>query len=579
MTLLRRLFAASAALATLSLSGAAPSALVRPHVQVPPAGPREGRAAHAMVAAANPHAVEAGLEVLRRGGSAVDAAVAVQAVLGLVEPQSSGLGGGAFMVFYDAKTRQVTAYDGRETAPAGATREMFLGPEGQPLPFGEAVVSGRATGVPGAVAMLALAQKQYGRLKWNSLFGYAERLGDEGFTVSPRLASMIAGRFPQNEQPDMRAYFARPGGGLMVAGDTLRNPAYAQTLRRIADKGADGLLAGPVAKAIVAKTHEAPLPGSMTLADLKAYKPRAYEAVCGPYRVYVVCAPAPPSSGAALLQALAMLERTDIARRGPNDPQAWFLLIQALRVMYADRDKYFGDPAFVAVPLGGLLDPAYVDQRARLIGDTAGPPPPAGTPKGAPRMGADATVEPGGTTHFVIVDAQGNVVSMTTTVESIFGTGRMAGGFFLNNQLTDFSFSPWEPGGAPAANAPAPGKRPRSSMSPVVVLDRQGRFVAALGSPGGNTIPAYNLKTLVGVLDWGLTMQQAIDLPNVIGRGAVFGVEKSRMSPAVVQGLAARGVQARDLSGEASGIHGVIVRGGVLEGGADPRREGVARGF
>jgi len=531
------------------------------------------------VSAANPLAVEAGLKVLREGGTAVDAAVAVQAVLGLVEPQSSGLGGGAFMIHYDARSGAVTAYDGRETAPSGATPDMFMGPDGKPLGYAQAVLSGRSTGAPGAVAMLALAHREHGARPWGSLFGDAERLADQGFIVSPRLAGFIASpRVPQNAAPDVVAYFTRPGGGKYAAGDLLKNPAYADTVRRLAAKGPDALYEGPLAEAIAARVRQGPLPGTLTAADIRAYRPLEGKALCRPFRVYRICTAPPPSSGVSLLQALLMLERTDIADRSPADPVGWIRLAEAERLMYADRDRYIGDPAFVKTPVEGLLDPAYIAQRAALIGDRIGPVPTAGRPRGADAMGLDRTREPAGTSHFVIVDRWGNAVSMTTTVESIFGSGRMVGGFFLNNQLTDFSFAPTEADGAPAANAVAPGKRPRSSMSPVIVLDRDGRFVAALGSPGGSAILSYNLKALVGVLDWELTMQQAIDLPNLVARGDRFSSEPDRYPAGVVDGLKARGLTFNNTAGENSGLHGVIVRpGGVYEGGADPRREGVAK--
>jgi gamma-glutamyltranspeptidase/glutathione hydrolase len=539
-----------------------------------------GLAPRAMVAAANPMAVDAGVTVLRRGGSAVDAAVAVQTVLGLVEPQSSGVGGGAFMVYYDAQTRQVTAYDGRETAPAGATPDMFLGPDGKPLPFATAVLSGRATGVPGAVAMLSLAHQQHGRLPWASLFTDAERLAEDGFVVPQRLAAAAGSRAPEAAAPDAVRYFTKPDGTRIQAGDRLKNPAYAESLRRIAAKGPAGLLSGPLAEAIVARTHEGPLAGTLTLADLAAYQPKAGPALCRPYRIWVVCLPAAPSGGPGVLQALGLLERTDIDRRGPADPQGWFLFSQASRLMYADRDRYIGDPAFVSVPTEGLLSAAYLDERARLIGPVAGPAPKPGTPPGAGVRAPDRTPEPGGTSHFVIVDAAGNVVSMTTTVESVFGSGRMVGGFFLNNQLTDFSFSPRDRDGAPAANAVAPGKRPRSAMSPTIVLDRQGRFVAAMGSPGGPGIIAYVLKTAVGVLDWKLPIQQAVELPNLIARGDVYDAEVDKFAPGVVEGLAARGVHMVTGTGaEGSGLHGVEQTTAGLRGGVDPRREGAARGF
>lgn len=533
-----------------------------------------------MAAAANPLAVEAGLRVLRDGGGAVDAAVAIQAVLGLVEPQSSGLGGGSFLVFYDAKTGKVTAYDGREKAPAGAGPDMFLGADGKPLPFVKALLSGRSTGVPGAVAMLAQAQKEHGKAAWSSLFADAEKLAADGFVVSPRLAGMIASRAPQAAAPDAVKYFSKPDGTRYQAGDVLKNPAYAETVRRIATEGPSALYEGPIAQAIVDRLHEGELPGAMSLADLKTYRPRSADALCRPWKVYTVCVPNPQSSGLAVIQALQMLEHTDIGKRGPTDPVAWTLLAQAERVMYADRDRYVGDPDFVSVPVKGLLDPKYVAARAKLITNKAGAAPPFGHPKGAPKVGIDMTKEPGGTTHLVVVDPQGNVVSMTTTVESLFGSGRMVGGFFLNNQMTDFSFSPTEKDGAPAANAVAGGKRPRSSMAPLIVLDKKGKFVAAVGSPGGNAILSYNLKAMVGLFYWGLNMQEAVSLPNVVARGETFSGDADLFGPDMLAALNARGVNIKVGQIEGSGLHGVIVRpGGVLEGGADPRREGVAKGL
>ena len=527
------------------------------------------------VAAANPLAAEAGMAVLRRGGSAADAAVAVQAMLSLVEPQSSGIGGGAFMTYYDARTQRVEAFDGREVAPAGATPDMFLDDSGRPLPFETTVVSGRATGVPGAVKMLALAHEKHGALPWKTLFSDAERTARDGFIVSPRLGRFLGnGSFPQLSMPDVRAYFAREGGGLLQAGDRLRNPAYAAFLQRLAAKGPDALYTGETAQRIVARVGQGELGSSMTLADLAAYRPIEREALCGPYRVYTVCAPPPPSGGVGMLELLMLLERTDIAKRGPQDPQAWFLFAEASRVMYADRDFYVGDPAFVSVPVAGLLDPAYITSRAQLIGERAGPPPAPGVPAGAKRAGSDRTLEPVGTTHFVIGDAQGNVVSMTTTVESIFGSGRMVDGFFLNNQMTDFSFAPRDAEGRPVANAVAAGKRPRSTMTPLVLLDGQRHFAGAIGSAGGMAIIAYVGKSLVGAVDWGLPMQQALALPNLVARGNAFQGEVDKFSPEVRAGLMARGVDLKPGQGEDSGVQGVIVRGDTVDGGYDPRREG-----
>ena len=533
--------------------------------------------AEPFVIAANPLAAQAGIEVLKRGGSAADAAVAVQAMLSLVEPQSSGVGGGAFMTYYDGRTRALVIYDGRETAPAQATEAMFVGPDGKAMPFDTAVLSGRATGVPGAVKLLAMAHQEHGRLPWNSLFGDARRTAAEGFMVSPRLARLIHAHWPENSAPDVIAYFSKSDGSLLEAGDRLRNPAYAEFLGRLAAQGPSALYAGSTAARIVARTRAAPLGGSMTLADLAAYQPVKREALCRPYRVYIACVPPPPSSGVGLLQLLAILERTDIASRGPADPQAWFLFAEASRLMYADRDRYVGDPAFTAVPTAGMLDPAYVASRARLIGTVAGPPPVAGTPPGARAAAADSTHEPAGTSHFIIRDSAGNVVSMTTTVESLFGSGRMVDGFFLNNQLTDFSFQPRDEQGRPVANVVAPGKRPRSSMTPTILLTPDGRFAGAFGSAGGNAILAYVAKSMVGAIDWNLPVQQAIALPNLVARGANFNGEVTKFSPEILSALRERGIDLKPGQGEDSGVQGVMIRDGRVDGGADPRREGVVR--
>ena len=539
----------------------------------PAPAPRATGYPHGMVVAANPLAAEAGRKVLERGGSAVDAAVAIQAVLGLVEPQSSGLGGGAFLMVYDARTHKLTAYNGREAAPAAANPSYFLQADGRPMPFFDAILSGKSTGPPGAIAMLGLAQGEHGKLAWKELFGDAERLARDGFVVSPRLAAEAGFPAPQTSAPDIRAYFTKPDGGKVQAGDVLKNPAYATTLQALAAGGPRTLLEGPIAADIVARVDRDP-GGGLTLTDLKAYHAKASEPLCRPYRVYVVCVPPSPSGGPALLEMLGLLARTDIDKRGPNDPKAWFELAQAERLAYADRDRYLGDPAFVDEPVQGLLSPAYLDARAKLIGETAGPSPAAGDPPRAPAVGKDGTREAGGTSHFTVVDRQGNVASMTTSVESIFGSGRMVGGFVLNNQLTDFSFAPADREGRPAANRVEAGKRPRSAMTPVIVL-KDGRFFASLGSPGGAAILAYNLKALVGVLDWRLTMQQAVALPNVIAAGDRYNAEVDKLGPAVAKGLADRGMNFGAGRGENSGLHGVMARGGKLEGGADPRREGV----
>jgi gamma-glutamyltranspeptidase/glutathione hydrolase len=525
--------------------------------------------------AANPLAARAGLNILRRGGSAVDAAIAMQAMLSLVEPQSSSVAGGAFMTYFDGRTGKVTVYDGREVAPAQAASTMFLDGTGKPLPFTTAVLSGRATGVPGVLKMLDLAHREHGKLPWSSLFGEAERTADGGFIVSPRLSHMIHANFPENRAPDVVRYFSNPDGTLMNAGDRLVNKPYADFLRRLAAQGPAALYAGSTGAKIVARTRAAPLGGTMTMADLANYHPVKRQPVCGPFNVYRLCTTPPPGSGVGLIELMMMLDRTDISKRGPNDPQAWYLFAEASRLMYADRDKYVGDPAFVQVPVAGMTDPHYVASRAALIGTRAGPPPIAGTPPGAKAEGADATIDPTGTTHLIVRDAQGNVVSMTTTVESIFGTGRMVDGFFLNNQLTDFSFSPTDEHGRPVANAVRAGKRPRSSMVPSILLTRDGRFAGAIGSAGGNAILAYVAKCLVAAVDWNEPMTRALADPNLVARGPNFQGEVDKFSPQVLAGLRERGVDLKPGQGEDSGVTGVLIRDGRIDGAADPRREGV----
>ncbi|PJI90027.1 gamma-glutamyltransferase family protein [Sphingomonas koreensis] len=560
-----------AAFALASLAACAPRAALPPATAPAPVAPAAtpAKERQAFVAAAHPLAVEAGLEVLRKGGSAVDAAVAVQAMLSLVEPQSSGLGGGAFMVRYDAKTKGITVYNGRETAPAGATPDMLLGPDGKPLSFFTAVVSGRATGVPGVVRMLALAQERHGNLAWKDLFGDVIRTADQGFTVTERLAGMIASRAPQARGADAVAYFRNERGEQIRAGDTLRNPAYAAFVRRLAAQGPDAMYKGETARRIVARLREGEFASTMTEADIAGYKPEVRDAVCNPYRVYILCAPPPPSSGVGLLQLMAMIERTDIGTRGPNDPVAWVKYAEASRVMYADRDAYVGDVP--TVPVKGMLDPAYVASRAALVGDRAGPAPQPGTPPGAVTARIDATNEVAGTSHFIVIDGEGNAVSMTTTVESLFGSGRMVDGFFLNNQMTDFSFIPEGP------NAIAPGKRPRSSMVPTIILNPDRSLAGAIGSPGGNAILAYVSKALLGIVEWNMPVADAIALPNLVARGSSFNGEESKFAPPILAGMAERGVVVRGGSGENSGLHGVMLRNGGFDGGADPRRDGVAR--
>ena len=567
LTVLRPMLAAT--LLTLLVACAAPP--LRSDAQA--ASPVADTATSGFVASANPLATQAGLDVLRRGGNAIDAAIAVQAMLGLVEPQSSGPAGGAFLLHYSADDQKIESYIGREQAPASASSVMFNDAEGHPLSRADAMLSGHATGVPGVMPALELAHKDHGRLPWNTLFEPVAERAEAGFEVTPRLQEHIDGTFPQASAPDVKRLFSHPDGTPLRTGEIFRNPAYAASLRRIASDGAAALQRGPLAEAIVERLGQPPRGAQVTLADLASYRVERTEPLCRPVRAYIVCVPPPPSSGVGLLQLMLILDGTDIAERGPDDPRSWLLFAEASRLMYADRDQYVGDPRFVDVPVQGLLDPAYIDRRRALIGERAAAQPPThGTPEGAPALAPDATDEPGGTSHFVVVDGDGNAVSMTTTIESFFGSGRVVGGMLLNNQLTDFS---WSPGGA-AANAIAPGKRPRSSMSPVIVLDRDGRFVGAVGSPGGNAIPAYIAKTLVGWLFWNLPMDRAIGLPNLVARGDNFNGEAHAFDPQLRQALSALGVDVESGSGENSGLHGVVLRDGELHGAADPRREGTA---
>ena len=541
------------------------------------AKPAVNWSAGAMVAAANPLAVEAGLEILRKGGSAVDAAIAVQVVLGLVEPQSSGIGGGAFMLFYNAATGDVTAYDGRETAPAGATPTMFVGADGKPEGFLSAVQSGRSVGTPGLIAMLAMAHGDHGALAMADDLAPGIALAEQGFAVSGRMNAVIvmAGSYGALG-PDAAAYLTTDGVTPLPVGHVLKNQAYADTLKRIAAEGPRGFYEGPVAEAMVASATKGNAPGTLSLDDLAGYQARRLEPLCAPYRVVLVCGMGPPSSGGlAIANALGILEQFDMSAAG-STVTGWHLLIEAERLAYADRDMYAADDRFVSVPVQGLIDRNYVKSRAALISrDKAMAVAEAGVPPGAPKRAADLSGAWTGTSHFSIVDAKGNAVVMTTTVESAFGSQRMAAGFFLNNQMTDFSFLPVDDKGLAIANAVAPGKKPRSSMSPTLVF-QDGHFVLGVGSPGGNAIIAYVLKTLVAVLDWKMGPQEAIALANVVARGKVI-VEQG-FDPAIRAGLVAMGQQITDSrAGEASGLHAIMLGAdGRLVGGADPRREGIA---
>tara|TARA_R110000868_G_scaffold120773_5_gene320661 strand:+ start:36929 stop:38665 length:1737 start_codon:yes stop_codon:yes gene_type:complete len=575
--MIRFLLCASALASTLTLAACGQN--TAPETGAPEASPAPA-ASQAMVAAANPLAVEAGLEALRAGGDAVDAAIAVQSVLGLVEPQSSGLGGGAFMLYFDAETGTTTVYDGRETAPASASPELFLDESGAPLSFFDAVFSGHSVGAPGAIAMLAMAHEDHGLRPWSDGFSAAIELAEDGFDVSPRMHNSIAavvGRTPLDQWAAPRDYFFLPDGSPLPVGYHLTNEAYATSARAIADDW-HNLYSGPLAEAIIAAVQAEPRPGGLTTSDLAGYQAIRRDALCRPYREWTVCgAPPPASGGVSVNEILGLLEPYDMAATGPESVEGWRRFIEASRLAYADRDAYVADPAFVDVPVEGLLDSGYVTNRAAAVqGNIATPHVIAGTPPGIAAPGMDATPDSPGTSHFVIVDSDGDVISMTTTVESIFGSHRMAGGFLLNNQLTDFSRIPVDAEGRAIPNAPDAGKRPRSSMSPTIVFDANGDFVLATGSPGGSSIIAYTAKSLIGILDWGLTPQEAVNLPNVVANGDIIRIEDG-MDPVILTGLQNLGFTLDANRGENSGIH-IVQRlaDGTLIGGADPRREGVA---
>jgi gamma-glutamyltranspeptidase/glutathione hydrolase len=537
-----------------------------------------------MVAAAHPLAAEAGLAMLRQGGGAIDAAVAVQMVLTLVEPQASGIGGGSLILHWDSSTRRLAAYDGREAAPAAATGALFLR-NGEPMGFADAVVGGRAVGVPGTVAVLEAAHRAHGRLPWARLFEPAIRLSEEGFPISPRLAQELARDGTRlREDPAARAYFFDPDGQPWPAGHRLRNPALAATLRAIAAQGAAALHRGPVAADIAGAVRGHPTnPGLMTTDDLAAYHPRIREPVCTPYRRRRVCGFPPPSSGGiAVAQILGMLAHFNLPQLPSGGPDAAHLLAEAGRLAFADRNAYVADPDHVFVPTRGLVDGAYLTARAQLIDPLrAMAAPRAGNPPWRETRFAPQDPQPEyGTSHLAIFDGSGNAVSMTTTIEAVFGAQVMVRGFLLNNELTDFSFRP-ELNNRPVANAVAPGKRPRSSMAPSMVFDEDGQLAFIAGSPGGARIIGYVAQTLVGMLDWGLSPQAAIDLPHVVTLGTIVELEADSPAAALAPGLEALGhrVQVRPLT---SGLQAIRIRRDgsamVIDGGADRRREGVAIG-
>lgn len=599
-------FAASALIAGLL---AACGVAVRAPVQAPiqPEGPSAyvekapwtGR--RFAVAAANPLATEAGYRILRAGGSAIDAAVAVQMVLGLVEPQSSGIGGGAFLLHFDG--RRVEAFDGRETAPAAVDGQLFMGADGRPLPFMQAIVGGRPVGVPGVLRMLEMAHRQHGRLPWARLFEPAITLAERGFAISPRLHALLVAEDHLQQDPVARAYFHDAQGRPRPIGHVLKNPDYAAVLRMVAERGSRGLHEGEVAEAIVDKIRSHPgNPGRMTLADLSGYRARKREPICVDYSVraaasepgvpggrdYRICGMPPPSSGGiAVAQILGMLENIPAAAAsGLQDglPQAQWLHLytEAARLAFADRALYVADPDYVRPPAGdwrSLVAPAYLAERARLIGPHSMKTAPAGRPGGVRSGLAPMPGQPEyGTSHISIIDGSGSALAMTTSIEDGWGARQMVRGFLLNNQLSDFSFVPTDAQGRPVANRVEPGKRPRSSMAPTLVFDRRsGELLMTAGSPGGPVIIHFVAKAIYGMLNWGLTPQQAVSLPNFAVTSGPLMLEQGRFPAATRQALQARGHTVRETP-MPSGVQALRKSPDGLSGGADPRREGLVLG-
>ena len=599
-----RLSALSLITAALALTACnAPSVSTLPVAPESASGYRTDlQARHAsrhMAAAANPLAAEAGREMLRRGGSAIDAAIAMQAVLTLVEPQSSGIGGGALIMLWDGKN--VRTYDGRETAPAGATERLFLQADGTPMPFTRAQIGGRSVGTPGVLRALELAHKKHGRLPWAQLFEPAIKLAEQGFAISPRLHQLIASDSSLRSSPDMVAYFLNADGSPKAIGTRLKNPELAAVLQRIANEGPDALYRGVVAQEIVRKVQGHANPGSLSLNDLKDYTAKERAPLCTDYQRWQVCGMPPPSSGgiavAQILGTLQALEARDkhyalaplkpLKTNAPAgiepDPQAVHLISEAERLAYADRAQYVADTDFVPVPVKGLVDPGYLASRAALIGERSMGTAEPGTPPGIQVAYApDRSPLRISTSQVVAVDDEGGAVSMTTTIESAFGSHLMVQGFLLNNEMTDFSFIP-EENGQKVANRVEPGKRPRSSMAPTLIFDRQsGEFLATIGSPGGSQIIEYVAKSTIGLLDWNLDAQQAINLPNFGSRNGPTELERGQFSPALIQALKAKGHEVNEIdmtSGTQAIVRGRDAQGNVsLTGGADPRREGEALG-
>lgn len=569
-------------LSTAIASAQQASDMVAPEKATDVATARRVESGSFMVAAANPLAAEAGRDVIAAGGNAIDAMVAVQSVLGLVEPQSSGLGGGAFLVYYNAKSGKLTTLDGRETAPMEASPKLFLDDKGQPLKFMDAVIGGRSVGTPGTVRLLEEAHKRYGRAEWTSLLKPAEKLATEGFKVSPRLASLIASEGDRLKKYEARSYFFDAFGAPLQTGAALKNPAYAETLAAIAKGGADAFYKGRIAEAIVKTVRETTdNPGVLSLSDLSNYRVIEREPVCFTYRTLDVCGMGPPSSGGiAIGQMLGMAENFDLKSLGPKNVESWRIIGDAQRLAFADRERYVADTDFVPLPIKGLLDKTYLGERAKLLdGDKALATDAikAGEPEWdhALLFGRDAALELPSTSHFVIADKEGNLVSMTTTIESGFGSRLMTNGFLLNNELTDFSFKTHD-GGLPIANRVEPGKRPRSSMAPTIVM-KDGKPLLAIGSPGGSQIIGYVGQALIAYIDWGMPVEAIVAQPHLINRFGTYDIEAGTSAEELVGPLKALGYEVKP--GEMnSGLHAIELTAQGFVGSADPRREGVVVG-
>ena len=534
-----------------------------------------------VTSSADPRATEAGMQMLRQGGSASDAAMAMMLALSVVEPQSSGIGGGGFLIYDDGKAEGglggITTINGRETAPAAATQGRFTDAEGKPLPFLKAMPGGRSVGVPGNMRLMGMAHKKWGKLRWAKLFDPAIKLATEGYLVNATMAQRLGQVAPLwKDFPEAQKLYWVDGKPATV-GTRIKNPAMAKTLRKLARGGPKAFYSGPIAKSLLATVNKSPVnPGDMTLADLAAYKAKEQKALCAPYRVYVVCGMGPPSSGATtVLQILGTIERFDMPGMGKDDPKSWHLIAEAMQLAYADREKYLGDPDFVQIPAEGLINREYLAKRSVLISlDKSLPKYEAGTPPGAQPRTAAISGEVSGTSHFVAIDKAGNVATMTSTIEGIFGSQLISGGYMLNNELTDFTFAP-EKDGALVANRVQGGKRPLSSMSPTIVYDAKGKPVLALGSAGGKRIIMHVTKTLIGALDFGLPLDQAIAMPNIYFGGGKVQIEQNTSAAAMADKIAALG-QPVEVTDVGSKVNGAQLVDGRWTGAADPRSEGSA---